>query len=108
MRSRIPKSDREFLQCIITLYRIPLVKLEFNESDAAWPDCWCYPNEKPPRIVVTQEWARQGVDERRKRLIHEISHILGERHGKKGKLVYSTDPAKDSYSKYVYDQIKWR
>ena len=106
--SKILKSDREFLQRIITLYQIPLVKLEFNEADAAWPDCWCFPNEKPPRIVVTQAWARQSVAERRKRLVHEILHCLGMNHGRKGNLLYSPHPERDSYSKYVYNQIRRR
>jgi len=107
--SRIRRADRNFLQRVITLYKIPNVKIEWSESKKVHPDIWCYPNERPPRIVVTQEWARQGVDERRKRLVHEVvGHMVYKwpHTPYMERLGFSTYPRKDRISRWIYQDTK--
>ena len=86
-------------------FGIRAVAIDYMETGKKWPDIWIEINRRPPLITVTQEWARQDTDERRKRLVHEIIHCLGIQHGRKGNLDYSTYPEKDSYSKAVYRDI---
>jgi ssRNA-specific RNase YbeY (16S rRNA maturation enzyme) len=72
-----------------------------SDSKKVWPDIWI----SGDTVTVTQEWARQNADERRKRLVHECLHLVGLNHGKIDGLEYSTYPAKDKYSMKVYRRI---
>ena len=88
--------------------------------------------KKPYTIYITQEWHKQKLNERHKRLIHELYHIINRNHWKKSKyisekkllefwninnlplklkpflknfnieLLYSTYPIEDSFSWYLY------
>jgi len=103
----ISKGDRDFVQRTIALYNIPRVQLETSESKAKHPDLWCYPSQK--RIVVTQEWARQGTEERRKRLVHEIvGHMVYKwpHSVYMERLGFSTYPRKDRISQWMYQDVK--
>ncbi len=103
----ISKSEIDFLRDrILPYFHIKNVDLTVVQTSYKHPDCWVHLNKKPPLIVVTQEWLKQGSDERLKRLVHELLHLMGEKHGKRGKLLYSTYPDKDSYSMVVYNKIK--
>ncbi|MDP2953827.1 MAG: hypothetical protein Q8O76_10995 [Chloroflexota bacterium] len=63
-----------------------------------YPDIWSVPGKK--LIVVTPEWARQRVHERRSRLGHELVHLLGYPH-RPSKGFYSR-PDKDRFGKQLY------
>ncbi len=100
--------DRKFLTDRAMPYlKIRYVSMFNSNSLAKWPDIWVQMNKfGQPAIMVTREWRRQTAAERRKRLVHELLHILGEQHGKKRDgLLYSTYPDKDTYSKAIYRQI---
>jgi hypothetical protein len=87
----------------IRVLDIKSVYIDWSDSDKKWPDIWvklC----KIPVITVTAEWARQGADERRKRLVHELLHIKGYEHDEK--IGYSTYPEKDTFSMKIYNSIK--
>ena len=74
-----------------------------NPNKVYHPDLWIDLNENI--IYVTKEWERQEEQEKEKRLLHELLHILGYKHGKYGDLEYSTYPAKDSLSMQMYKQL---
>ena len=95
--------DSNFLKFAMDKFGIRFVMVEWSGSQAKWPDIWC--TISPPEITLTKEWARQNYHERRKRLTHECLHLKGEQHGKRGDLLYSPVPEKDTYSKFVYRQI---
>jgi len=98
--------DNLFLLRAMQYFGIPVVGVEWSTSKARHPDIWIIFNGTPT-IWVTREWRRQHFHERRKRLTHEILHILGEQHGRKaGGLVYSTYPRFDTYSRAIYEVIK--
>ena len=68
---------------------------------AVYPDIWVQGNV----ITVTPEWARQDVDERRKRLLHEGLHIIGFGHGAKERAMgYYSKPEKDVYTRELYER----
>lgn len=97
------KEDIEFIRTrLLPWAEVHAVHIEWSNSTKKWPDIWCYPYERPPRIVVTREWARQNVHERRKRLTHEFLHLRGMEHDER--IGYSTVPARDSYSMKVYKE----
>lgn len=100
----IPKDDLLWLQSLLPRFGIPKLKVKTSESKAKWPDIWVTTG-KLPVITVTSEWARQDVDERRARLLHEILHLIGLQHGRIGRWEYSTYPDKDSYSREVYRRL---
>ena len=99
----MPREDRDFLNKALAYFNLPKVAVLFSPSVQKWPDIWCY--MRPPTIVVTGEWARQALHERRKRLVHEVLHFKGLQHSRQGKLLYSTYPARDTYSRAVYKQM---
>jgi len=101
----ILKSDREWLRKVMPYFGIKAVAIDYVETGRKWPDCWIEINRRPPLITVTQEWARQNKDERRKRIVHELLHLKGLRHGKKGRFVYHTKPELDTYSVMVYQNM---
>jgi len=85
-------------------FGIKRVKVTYKETGKKWPDIWVSLN-KIPVITVTEEWVRQSVHERRKRLVHEFLHVIGYRHGKINGLDYHTVPQFDTFSKKVYGDI---
>ena len=102
--------DKEFLRIVMGQLGIKAIAIDESGSKRVHPDLWVLPNERPPRIVVTREWARQNVHERRKRLVHEICHLLGLRHPPNSGVwidgyYYSTYPEEDDYSRMVYRKL---
>ena len=94
------KGDVEFIRDrLLPWVNVKSVIIAYSSSTKKWPDIWVQLGEVPV-ITVTKEWARQGVHERRKRLVHEFLHIKGMDHD--DSIGYSTIPAKDSYSMKVY------
>lgn len=77
------------------------IKLEWSSSTKHWPDIWIEGNT----ITVTREWLRQNLKNRHVRLTHELLHLKGLKHGWKGKLLYSTHPEKDTFSRAYYDKL---
>ena len=72
-----------------------------EEYEGTYPDIWVQGGV----ITVTREWARQGMHERRKRLTHEGLHLVGFGHGaKERRMGYYSQPAKDSYTKALYER----
>ncbi len=91
--------DRKFLIKVMRKFDIPALEVVWSRSRKKWPDIWMT-KSVVPKITVTQEWARQNMTERRKRLVHELLHVKGMEHDEsKG---YSTIPARDTYSMKVY------
>jgi len=90
---------------VLPYFGIKRVRISWDRSKKKWPDIWCYPDEIPPRIVVTKEWLKQTTDERRKRLVHEMGHVIGLEHGNLHGLRYSTYPGRDFWSRAVYADI---
>ena len=97
--------DKSFLRKAMRKFNIPHVRVENSPSKSRWPDIWVTLYPAVPIITVTREWARQDAPNRRSRLVHELLHIGGMMHGRKGNLVFSTFPDRDSYSKSVYRKI---
>lgn len=83
--------------------RIPKLALRTSKSGSKYPDIWVILGS-PPTIVVTPEWARQSARERRKRLVHEMIHIKGNKHNER--IGYNTYPAKDTFSRRVYEVMQ--
>jgi ppGpp synthetase/RelA/SpoT-type nucleotidyltranferase len=103
----ISKEDKLFALDLMKKFNIKGLRFRFDPSEKEWPDIWITDlDSEIPLITVTQEWQKQDKEERHKRLVHEVLHITGLNHGKKGKLNYSTYPEKDSYSKEIYEKIK--
>ena len=88
---------------------IRALALDWSNNKRTFPDIWCYVFEKPPRIVVTQEWAKQNTRERRKRLTHEIAGHLTFGWGHNAvmrKLGYTSEPSTDTMSWRIYKDIQ--
>lgn len=103
MDTVLTAGDKRFIVKAMRHFNIKAVNIDWSDSKKKWPDIWVYLNETPPRIVVTQEWSKQDKHERRKRLVHEMRHINGERHDElKG---YSTYPDRDWSSVLIYNKI---
>lgn len=84
-------------------FQIHEVKVQYlTDYKRKHPDIWCYPDKK--LIVVTDEWSRQNANERRKRLVHEVLHLVGVQHSRK--LKFSTFPDRDLFSIKVYNDIE--
>ena len=99
----ISKGDIEFIENILMpKFRIKKLGIKYSSSKRKWPDIWISMNQVPI-ITVTQEWARQTMQERHKRLVHEALHIRGMEHDES--IGYSTYPSRDSYSMRVYRRI---
>ena len=73
-----------------------------KDYDKTYPDIWVQGGV----ITITREWARQGLHERRKRLLHEGLHLAkGFGHGARERAMgFFSQPAKDSYTKKLYDK----
>ena len=101
------EGDRKFLTVrIMPYFGVNRLVVKDHPSKAKWPDIWMSWEKGVPVIYVTAEWKRQSKDERRKRLVHEVAHAVGVEHGRKsGGLMYSTCPAKDTWSMAVYRDI---
>ena len=101
----IPKSDVQFIKrTLLPWANLNAIYLRWSNSKKKWPDIWCKRTDTPI-IIVTQEWARQNVHERRKRLVHEFLHLRGLEHGMIKNREFSTYPDKDEYSKFVYRRL---
>lgn len=74
-----------------------------SDSTKKWPDLWVDRSADPPVITVTREWAAQTPAERRKRLVHELLHLVGMEHNEQ--IGYSTHPERDTFSMTVYHAI---
>lgn len=98
-------SDEKFLRRAMRKFNIQKLRVRFDSSAKKWPDIWIEEIRGIPTITVTREWAKQNMSERRSRLLHETLHCLGLQHGKIGEYTFSTKPAEDTYSKYVYQQL---
>ena len=104
IKSRI-REDMPFIKvCLLPYFRIEKIAIEPNDSPETYPDIWVSMGGVFPVITVTGEWAKQDVDERRKRIVHEFLHIRGMNHDEK--IGYSTYPKRDTFSKRVYERIK--
>lgn len=104
--SQIPREDLVWLKRAMRVFGIRKLAISWSNSTLSYPDIWVTFRERFDEITVTREWARQDVDERRKRLIHELLHIKGLKHGRFGGYYYATVPTEDSYSKMVYDDLR--
>ena len=77
-----------------------------DEKKGKYPDIWCFPHSNT--VVVTKEWARQPMHERRKRLTHEVGgHLaLGLGHGNRERRIgFYSHPARDTFSKGMYERF---
>ena len=99
----LTKGDSAYMRKAMKALGVKNVKIEVSSSTAKWPDIWVNPSN-PPVITVTQEWARQSAPERQKRLTHELLHLCGMQHN--SNISYDTRPAKDKFSKMVYEVIR--
>jgi len=101
----IPQEDIKFIRKkLMPWVGLTKLRLATDDSKKKHPDIWIT-LDTIPRITVTEEWRKQGVHERRKRLVHEFCHVLGMKHGRIGKYNFSTYPDKDSFSKDVYMKL---
>ena len=112
----IQEDDVNFLNSVTPLMGITkTIVLTTDPSTEKYPDIWIQKGFFSDTITVTQEWARQTIHERRKRIIHELLHSLGENHwgsstfvklgNKRDEVLYSTYPEKDTYSALVYAHL---
>lgn len=101
----IKESDVIFLTDVaMPHFGVKLVGLSYSQSKKKWPDIWLgYDDMGTPIITVTREWARQSMHERRKRLIHELIHLIGQDHDES--IGYSTYPDRDKYSMVIYRKM---
>ena len=100
---KISEGDIKFIrETLMPLTRIKKMRLAYNFSSRKWPDIWITLN-KIPTITITDEWRRQNMHERRKRLVHEFLHIQGLEHNEK--IGYNSYPQYDSYSRTIYRKI---
>ena len=108
--------DLEFVNKVIPLMGIKKsIVVTTDPSTESYPDIWIQRGFFSDTITVTQEWARQNTHERRKRLVHELLHSLGENHWDAPKnvnmgdktlsVLYSTYPDQDTYSALVYSYL---
>ena len=104
----LSESDKNWVEQVALPYlKIGSVSIKEDESYyGTYPDIWI--NTGTRTITVTRAWAKQSLHERRKRLLHEMLHMTGLRHGpKERKLGYYSRPDRDSYSKKLYqDHLK--
>lgn len=101
----ISESDANWFKSVMHKFGMTKVIFRTSDSKKKYPDIWIILLD-PPVITVTQEWAKQDTDERRKRLTHEALHFTGLEHGIIDDMDYNTFPDKDEYSKWVYQKIK--
>ena len=86
--NKISTGDLKYLQKAHKYFNIKKkIVLHWSILIAKHPDIWVINNSSNiASIYVTQEWKDQYADERRKRLTHELYHILGNNHWNKSKL----------------------
>ena len=102
---RLHKDDVRFIRTkLMPWVDLRELVIQWSASEKKWPDIWVEQG-RVPVITVTREWARQGVHERRKRLVHEGLHLRGLKHGRIGGLEYSTKPSRDEYSVKIYQEL---
>ena len=112
----IDQKDFLFVNQVIPIMGITKsIVLTTDPSTESYPDIWIQKGFFSDTITVTQEWAKQNHHERRKRLVHELLHSLGENHWGEPKYVtignntvevlYSTYPEQDTYSALVYSYL---
>ena len=102
----IPKEDIKFIENkLMPLAGVRKLRLAYDRSKKTYPDIWVEFGDIPT-IMITDEWRRQNVHERRKRLTHEFLHLRGMEHGRVGKYVYSTYPKFDTLSMKVYRDLQ--
>ena len=108
----IKKEDIGFIKNkLLPWSGVKRIRLAWSNSTAKFPDIWLSFEDGLPTITVTKEWRRQNMQERRKRLVHEMLHLQGLEHPEGGsvrigKYVYSTFPAEDSYSRAIYRRLQ--
>ena len=101
----LSSEDRQFVRTkLMPFFNIKALNIDYSPSKRKWPDIEVELG-KVPTITVTDEWRRQSAMERRKRLVHEALHCVGLQHGRYGEYLYSTYPARDTYSRAVYRDI---
>ena len=112
----ISQDDLNFVNKAIPLMGVTkTIVVTTDPSTDPYPDIWIQKGLFSDTITVTQEWAKQSQHERRKRLVHEMLHSLGENHWDEPKnmkingvtynVLYSTYPEKDTYSALVYSHL---
>ena len=81
--NKISKYDIIFLEkACNTLDIKKKIYLYCDNLIAKHPDIWVKKKFNYYEIYVTKEWKKQSAKERRKRLAHELYHILGNNHWK--------------------------
>ncbi len=99
------KSDQSWLRWAMGRFGVRKLRVVSSLSTAKWPDLWVSLSTKPPVLTVTKEWARQPVQERRKRLTHElVGHLIFNwPHDKFMESIgFSTYPKYDKISQKIY------
>jgi len=102
----ISQGDLAFLKS--AMHRLNIrkpIRVYRSTSKKKHPDIWTITDGPFGEIWVTDEWARQNVHERRKRILHECYHHTGLEHGTYDGLEYSTYPDKDTFSMAKYREI---
>ena len=95
-------SEKKFVRKAMRYFGIKTLRFSWDDSKKTYPDIWVNLNGMPV-ITVTQEWMRQPSETKLSRITHELIHVLGKGHD--SKIGYNTVPAKDFFSKTVYDDI---
>jgi len=84
------------------------IRVYRSDSKKKYPDIWVITGKDPIEIWVTDEWARQSVRERRKRLIHEVAgHVAFDwpHNSYMDKLGFTSRPNTDTMSMRIYDDL---
>tara|TARA_Y100000389_G_scaffold202053_1_gene246369 strand:- start:5803 stop:6177 length:375 start_codon:yes stop_codon:yes gene_type:complete len=112
------EEDLKFIESAIRIMNVKntiVIKYNTDESLPPYPDIWIQKGVFSDTITITLECAKKNFHERRKRIVHELLHSLGEEHwdtpkeitinGKNLQVLYSTYPEKDTYSALVYSYL---
>ena len=100
---KITEGDRRFIESVLLpKFKVKKLGIKYDPNTKKWPDIWIELG-RVPVITVTDEWARQNMHERRKRLVHEFLHLSGMEHDES--IEYSTIPSRDKYSMGVYRKL---
>ena len=99
-------ADKRWLTRVaMPIFNIPRLGIETSPSTKAYPDIWVTLGRLPV-ITVTETWRRKPVHARRSELVHELLHVKGLKHGRIDGMPFSTYPEEDSYSQWVYSQVR--